>query len=75
MSWSVVVLHCLQPWNLSCREQIRCTSRTCKFSPNHPSTCMPPRCTLTCWQYRQFPEQYSPNISSYCPSCLGRRHQ
>ncbi|KAI5824681.1 hypothetical protein K523DRAFT_252709 [Schizophyllum commune Tattone D] len=54
---------------------IRCTSRTCKFSPNHPSTCMPPRCTLTCWQYRQFPEQYSPNISSYCPSCLGRRHQ
>ncbi|KAI5890522.1 uncharacterized protein SCHCODRAFT_02506897, partial [Schizophyllum commune H4-8] len=57
---------------LSYNAQIQCTSRTCKFSPNHPPTCVPPRCTQTCWQYRQFPEQYSPNVNSYCPSCSSR---
>ncbi|TRM56997.1 hypothetical protein BD626DRAFT_412681 [Schizophyllum amplum] len=54
---------------------IECESTTCKFSPNHPPTCRPPTCTKTCWQYRQYPEQYSPNIDRYCPACavaLGR---
>ncbi|KAL1755160.1 hypothetical protein FB107DRAFT_214238 [Schizophyllum commune] len=52
---------------------IMCTSRTCKFSPNHPSTCVPPECTRTCWQYRQYPEQYSPNLNAYCPTCSASR--
>ncbi|ETW85102.1 hypothetical protein HETIRDRAFT_243529, partial [Heterobasidion irregulare TC 32-1] len=38
--------------------QIECESTTCKFSRNHPNNCRPPTCKNTCWQYRQFPEQY-----------------
>ncbi|GLB35663.1 hypothetical protein LshimejAT787_0212280 [Lyophyllum shimeji] len=50
-------------------ETITCDSEYCKFSPRHPPSCQPPRCTQTCWQYRQWPEQYSPNINSLCPTC------
>ncbi|KAF8889804.1 hypothetical protein BD779DRAFT_1438836, partial [Infundibulicybe gibba] len=58
---------------VSTPEQIMCESRTCKFSVHHPPTCVPPRCTETCWQYRQYPEQYSPNLDRLCPSCCQRR--
>ncbi|KIM52412.1 hypothetical protein SCLCIDRAFT_141149 [Scleroderma citrinum Foug A] len=50
-------------------ELIVCDNRNCKFSPNHPPDCTPPKCKQTCWQYRQYPQQYSPNINSMCPTC------
>ncbi|KIJ69435.1 hypothetical protein HYDPIDRAFT_123921 [Hydnomerulius pinastri MD-312] len=31
-------------------EMIQCDNKFCKFSPMHPSTCVPPSCTNTCWQ-------------------------
>ncbi|KLO19667.1 hypothetical protein SCHPADRAFT_817895, partial [Schizopora paradoxa] len=49
---------------------IICTSPTCKFSPNHPIDCLPPTCVSTCWQYRRYPEQYTPQLNRYCPSCV-----
>ncbi|KIJ12571.1 hypothetical protein PAXINDRAFT_82700, partial [Paxillus involutus ATCC 200175] len=48
---------------------IVCENRNCKFSPSHPRDCVPPKCKQTCWQYRQYPQQYSPNINSVCPTC------
>ncbi|KAN0075560.1 hypothetical protein V8E55_011583 [Tylopilus felleus] len=50
-------------------ELIVCENRNCKFSPNHPRDCVAPKCKQTCWQYRQYPQQYSPNINSVCPTC------
>ncbi|OCH95520.1 hypothetical protein OBBRIDRAFT_745188 [Obba rivulosa] len=50
-------------------EMIQCDDRFCKFSTSHPRNCVPPRCTETCWQYRQFPQQYNPVIDSKCPVC------
>ncbi|KAI6036608.1 hypothetical protein PISMIDRAFT_34538, partial [Pisolithus microcarpus 441] len=52
------------------RPQIQCDNRYCKFSSAHPSTCVPPGCTNSCWQYRQFPQQYNPRIDALCPRCL-----
>ncbi|KAH9939981.1 hypothetical protein B0H21DRAFT_697906, partial [Amylocystis lapponica] len=52
--------------------QIQCESRTCKFSPNHPRNCVPPRCSGTCWQYHQWPQQFSPQIDAFCPDCIAR---
>ncbi|THU90720.1 hypothetical protein K435DRAFT_968547, partial [Dendrothele bispora CBS 962.96] len=43
--------------------------RYCKFSVRHPPDCGP-NCSRTCWQYRQFPEQYHPHLNSFCPGCL-----
>ncbi|KIP09130.1 hypothetical protein PHLGIDRAFT_51166, partial [Phlebiopsis gigantea 11061_1 CR5-6] len=43
----------------SARSQIQCDDRFCKFSTTHPPDCVSPRCTDTCWQYRQFPQQFS----------------
>ncbi|EDR11084.1 uncharacterized protein LACBIDRAFT_324586 [Laccaria bicolor S238N-H82] len=40
------------------RIKVFCDSANCKFSPNHLPTCTPPDCIKTCWQFRQFPEQY-----------------
>ncbi|KAL4067600.1 hypothetical protein J3A83DRAFT_3692940 [Scleroderma citrinum] len=40
-------------------EMVQCENRYCKFSAMHPSTCVPPKCIETCWQYRQFPQQYT----------------
>ncbi|KAH9854137.1 hypothetical protein C2E23DRAFT_85038 [Lenzites betulinus] len=51
-------------------EMIQCEDRFCKFSTTHPRNCVPPRCTETCWQYRQFPEQYHPVIDNYCAVCI-----
>ncbi|KAH7930803.1 hypothetical protein BV22DRAFT_35138 [Leucogyrophana mollusca] len=51
-------------------EMIQCDNRYCKFSLTHPSTCVPPSCTASCWQYRQFPQQYNPQIDAFCPSCI-----
>ncbi|KII94925.1 hypothetical protein PLICRDRAFT_33756 [Plicaturopsis crispa FD-325 SS-3] len=50
-------------------EEIKCDLRNCKFSPVHPKNCGP-RCSQTCWQYRQFPQQYSPKIDRLCPDCV-----
>ncbi|KIJ17385.1 hypothetical protein PAXINDRAFT_73699 [Paxillus involutus ATCC 200175] len=50
--------------------QIQCDDQCCKFSSTHPITCVPPSCTHTCWQYRQFPKQYNPHIDSFCPPCI-----
>ncbi|KAF9009699.1 hypothetical protein BDQ17DRAFT_1300625 [Cyathus striatus] len=52
-------------------EVIQCDNPNCKFSTTHPATCVPPQCTRTCWQYRQYPEQYSPHIDRLCPACSG----
>ncbi|KAJ7588410.1 hypothetical protein C8J56DRAFT_890204 [Mycena floridula] len=30
----------------------------CKFSPNHPVSCVPPQCLRTCAQYRGYPQMY-----------------
>ncbi|THV08337.1 hypothetical protein K435DRAFT_8132 [Dendrothele bispora CBS 962.96] len=46
-----VFAHAIQP-----EEEIKCDLVNCKFSPAHPHNC--PRCQQTCWQYRQFPQQY-----------------
>ncbi|KAL1746483.1 hypothetical protein HDZ31DRAFT_62154 [Schizophyllum fasciatum] len=51
---------------------IQCEARNCKFSPNHPTSCKPPSCTKTCFQYRQYPEQFSPHIDAYCPKCAAK---
>ncbi|TRM57161.1 hypothetical protein BD626DRAFT_225253 [Schizophyllum amplum] len=70
-----VYLRCGHAENLP-DQMIECGSRNCKFSPNHPPSCQPPRCTQTCAQYRLYPELYSPNIDGYCSECaarLGRR--
>ncbi|KAJ6577708.1 hypothetical protein B0H19DRAFT_1121137 [Mycena capillaripes] len=48
---------------------VKCTSTRCKFSPNHPSNCVPPACSTSCNQYHLFPEHYNPNIDGYCSSC------
>ncbi|KAK0457908.1 uncharacterized protein EV420DRAFT_1545228, partial [Desarmillaria tabescens] len=48
---------------------IRCEESNCKFSIFHPASCKAPACLRTCWQYHRYPEQYSPHIDSYCPSC------
>ncbi|KAF9568954.1 hypothetical protein CPC08DRAFT_678528, partial [Agrocybe pediades] len=53
-------------------EEIKCDLTTCKFSPAHPRDCQPPRCTQTCWQYHQYPQQYSPHIDKLCPACAGK---
>ncbi|KAJ7576574.1 hypothetical protein C8J56DRAFT_1061855 [Mycena floridula] len=50
-------------------EMVTCDSPNCKFSPSHPVNCVPPRCLRTCAQYRGYPQQYSPNIDNFCPSC------
>ncbi|PBK92130.1 hypothetical protein ARMGADRAFT_900126, partial [Armillaria gallica] len=59
-----VYLRCGHAENL-----VPCEQANCKFSPFHPANCRPPSCHQTCWQYRRYPEQYSPNIDGYCPSC------
>ncbi|KAJ6567078.1 hypothetical protein B0H19DRAFT_940694, partial [Mycena capillaripes] len=48
--------------------KVKCTSTHCKFSPNHPSGCVPPSCSRSCNQYHLFPEQYS---TPYQPSFIG----
>ncbi|KAI0062147.1 hypothetical protein BV25DRAFT_1826013 [Artomyces pyxidatus] len=48
-------------------EIIVCADAHCKFSPRHPKNCFD--CKHTCWQYRQYPEQYAPQIASLCPTC------
>ncbi|KAJ6630773.1 hypothetical protein B0H10DRAFT_852637 [Mycena sp. CBHHK59/15] len=53
-------------------QEIQCDSTTCKFSPSHPRSCGP-NCTTTCWQYRQFPEQFVRTIQGYCPQCTRGR--
>ncbi|KAJ7612082.1 hypothetical protein FB45DRAFT_939826 [Roridomyces roridus] len=52
---------------------IPCESIHCKFSPEHPSDCVPPQCTRTCNQYHLFPENYTPQIDGLCPACIGDR--
>ncbi|KAF8264662.1 hypothetical protein EI94DRAFT_1737959 [Lactarius quietus] len=64
-----IYLYCGHSVDLK-EELIQCADTHCRLSPFHPSNC--PNCKKTCWQYRQFPEQYAPQISSYCPSCSGR---
>ncbi|PAV23370.1 hypothetical protein PNOK_0043800 [Pyrrhoderma noxium] len=49
--------------------QITCVNPKCKFSSTHPLDCLPPQCRQTCWQYRQYPEQYNPQIDGVCPTC------
>ncbi|PBK91038.1 hypothetical protein ARMGADRAFT_933103, partial [Armillaria gallica] len=63
-----VYLRCGHTVNLP-EEIIRCEQSDCKFSLFHPAGCKPPACLRTCWQHLQYPEQYSPNINGYCPSC------
>ncbi|KAF7778748.1 hypothetical protein Agabi119p4_3093 [Agaricus bisporus var. burnettii] len=48
---------------------IECEDRFCKFSPNHPRDCGP-GCANTCWQYRQFPQQYDITHQGRCPNCV-----
>ncbi|KAG1783091.1 hypothetical protein EV702DRAFT_1060200 [Suillus placidus] len=50
-------------------EEIKCDLRNCKFSPKHSPTCIPPQCSKVCWQYRQYPQQYAPQIDKRCPKC------
>ncbi|KZT33021.1 hypothetical protein SISSUDRAFT_993506 [Sistotremastrum suecicum HHB10207 ss-3] len=51
------------------RAQLQCDNRYCKFSTTHPADCVPPNCTRTCWQYRQYPQIYQPQINGHCPNC------
>ncbi|TDL18945.1 hypothetical protein BD410DRAFT_727879, partial [Rickenella mellea] len=52
---------------------IHCVNPKCKFSPNHPIDCLPPYCLRTCWQCRQYPQNYAPQIDGYCPTCANKR--
>ncbi|KAK0489725.1 hypothetical protein EDD18DRAFT_577349 [Armillaria luteobubalina] len=63
-----VYLRCGHTINLP-EQIVRCEESNCRFSLFHPQDCRPPTCLRTCWQYLRYPEQYSPNISRYCPSC------
>ncbi|KAI0082410.1 hypothetical protein K474DRAFT_1655177 [Panus rudis PR-1116 ss-1] len=51
-------------------EEIKCESTTCIFSPNHPNNCGP-NCKRTCWQYHQYPEQFTRQIQDRCAECKG----
>ncbi|KAI0062289.1 hypothetical protein BV25DRAFT_667259 [Artomyces pyxidatus] len=51
-------------------EMIVCDSRWCKFSDRHPPDCLPPACTQTCLQFRQFPQMFNPQINGFCPACI-----
>ncbi|RDX47495.1 hypothetical protein OH76DRAFT_1354126 [Lentinus brumalis] len=55
-------------------EMIQCDDRHCKFSDRHPPDCRGARCIQTCWQYRQFPQQYQPVIDGYCSTCIIMGH-
>ncbi|KAJ3794784.1 hypothetical protein GGU11DRAFT_279784 [Lentinula aff. detonsa] len=61
-----IYLKCGHAVNLP-EQEVSCENEHCKFSPFHPNVC--PNCTKTCWQYHQYPEQYSPQINSFCPAC------
>ncbi|KAF6762182.1 hypothetical protein DFP72DRAFT_598082 [Ephemerocybe angulata] len=50
-------------------EEIKCDLPNCKFSPSHPKECQGPQCIKSCWQYHQYPQQYSPHIDRPCPQC------
>ncbi|KAF8077974.1 hypothetical protein FPV67DRAFT_1463679 [Lyophyllum atratum] len=52
-----IFAQCNHVYNLP-DEMIQCDDRWCKFSTIHPADCGP-NCKTTCWQYRQFPQQYS----------------
>ncbi|KAF8914500.1 hypothetical protein CPB85DRAFT_1412300 [Mucidula mucida] len=56
---------------LVCRllQTIYCENSKCRWSPFHPTTCKPPSCLKTCQQYKTFPQQYSPQIDAFCPTC------
>ncbi|KAJ3722525.1 hypothetical protein C8R42DRAFT_45518 [Lentinula raphanica] len=54
-------------------EEIKCDLVNCKFSPAHRPNC--PNCSQTCWQYRQYPQQYSPHIDRLCPTCSANTHR
>lgn len=49
-------------------ELVECDSRWCKFSRNHSPNCTD--CKNTCWQYRQYPQHYTPHINGKCQECL-----
>ncbi|PBK91065.1 hypothetical protein ARMGADRAFT_933340, partial [Armillaria gallica] len=70
-----VYLACGHTFNLVHPLHIRCEESKCKFSLFHSGRCKPPVCLRTCWQYLRYPEQYSPNISGYCPSCDRAQYQ
>ncbi|CAL1701180.1 unnamed protein product [Somion occarium] len=44
-----------------------CEATNCIFSVNHPANC--PDCKKTCWQYHQYPEQYTVHPNDFCPAC------
>ncbi|KAM5542029.1 hypothetical protein V8D89_004339 [Ganoderma adspersum] len=50
-------------------QQITCDNPRCKFSPMHPKNCHGASCKQTCKQFRQHPQQYSPQMAGYCPGC------
>ncbi|KAJ7721488.1 hypothetical protein B0H16DRAFT_1602515 [Mycena metata] len=54
--------------------EIKCGSTTCKFSPNHPADCVPPKCSRTCNQYRLFPEQHTHSMDGVCTACGNTMH-
>ncbi|THH26814.1 hypothetical protein EUX98_g7376 [Antrodiella citrinella] len=49
--------------------EIKCNSPKCIFSPKHPATCTGPSCKEKCFQYHQFPQQFSPHVKAKCPNC------
>ncbi|GJE84249.1 hypothetical protein PsYK624_003250 [Phanerochaete sordida] len=49
--------------------EINCELDNCVFSARHPEDCQGEACRNRCWQYHQYPEQYSPNINTLCPAC------
>ncbi|KAI0823824.1 hypothetical protein BC628DRAFT_481110 [Trametes gibbosa] len=53
-------------------QQVSCDSRHCKFSTVHPKNCQGPSCKQTCKQFRQHPQQHSPQVVGLCPNCAGR---
>ncbi|TBU29294.1 hypothetical protein BD311DRAFT_756891 [Dichomitus squalens] len=54
-------------------QQITCDSPRCKFSPTHPKNCHGASCKQTCKQFRQHPQQYSPQMAGFCPGCAKSR--
>ncbi|KAG5715239.1 hypothetical protein E4T56_gene3029 [Termitomyces sp. T112] len=62
---------CKHAYNLP-DELIQCEDRYCKFSSTHPGGAVDcgPKCRNTCWQYRQFPQQYNRTFQQMCQKCL-----
>ncbi|KAF9559493.1 hypothetical protein CPC08DRAFT_515448 [Agrocybe pediades] len=56
-------------------EHILCESMRCRFSTNHPSTCLPPQCRQTCAQQHGYPQRHIVTKHGKCPVCADKTEE